>query len=182
MLEFRLDLRLGQGQNNTRLSIIILGQHPTGQQSHNSFGTLLRILPLPLTCFPSASLSLQAQGRILPSVSWQNTLCSLQGTGSQARAKGTAALPQWVSSKGAWESHGQRSLVGHGPGVAKSQTGLSDWPGTGGESTAQTNWRYHCWPRQSSRGQRAASAVEGGRWKPRKVPTITGQDWPALGK
>ena len=69
MLEFRLDLRLGQGQNNTRLSIIILGQHPTGQQSHNSFGTLLRILPLPLTCFPSASLSLQAQGRILPSVS-----------------------------------------------------------------------------------------------------------------
>ena len=49
MLEFRLDLRLGQGQNNTRLSIIILGQHPTGQQSHNSFGTLLRILPLPLT-------------------------------------------------------------------------------------------------------------------------------------
>ena len=61
VLEFGLDLGLGQGQNNTRLSIIILGQHPTGQQSHNSFGTLLRILPLPLTCFPSASLSLQAQ-------------------------------------------------------------------------------------------------------------------------
>ena len=104
VLEFRLDLGLGQVQDNTRLSIIVMGQHPTRQQSHNSSGKLLRIFPLPLQHFPSGSLSLQAQGRTLHPVSRQNTSCSLQGTGSQARGKGAAALPRWVSSKGAWKS------------------------------------------------------------------------------
>ena len=44
MLEFRLDLGLGQGQN-TRLSILVLGQPPNRQHPHSSSGKLLRIFP-----------------------------------------------------------------------------------------------------------------------------------------
>ena len=63
VLEFGLDLGLGQGQNNTRLGIIILGLRPTWQHPLNSPGKLLRILPLLWTRFPSGSLFHQPQRR-----------------------------------------------------------------------------------------------------------------------
>ena len=44
VLEFRLDLGLHQGQN-TRLSIIVIGQPPNRQHPHSSSGKLLRIFP-----------------------------------------------------------------------------------------------------------------------------------------
>ena len=103
VLEFRLDLGLGQGQN-TRLSIIVIGQPTNRLQPHSSSGKLLRIRPS--LCSIShlvLSASKHREGLLTP-VAWQNTSWSLQGTGSQARGKGAAALPRWVSSKGAWKS------------------------------------------------------------------------------
>ena len=44
VLEFGLDLGLGQGQN-TRLSLIVIGQPPNRQHPHSSSGKLLRIFP-----------------------------------------------------------------------------------------------------------------------------------------
>ena len=111
VFEFRLDLGLHQGQN-TRLSIIVIGQPPNRQRPHSSSGKLLRIFPSLCSISHLVLSSSNHREGFFTSVSWQNTLCSLQGAESQAGAKGAAVLPRWVSSKGAWQSHGQRSLVG----------------------------------------------------------------------
>ena len=65
VLEFGVDLGLGQGQN-TRLSLIVIGQPPNRQHTHSSSGKLLRIFhSSSLQHFPSGSLIFQPQGRIL---------------------------------------------------------------------------------------------------------------------
>ena len=95
VLEFRLDLGLGQGQN-TRLSTIVIGQPPNRQRPHSSSGKLLRIFPSLCSISHLVLSSSDHREGFFTSVSWQNTLCSLQGTGSQAGAKGAAVLPRWV--------------------------------------------------------------------------------------
>ena len=115
---------------------------------------------------------------LFTSVSLQNTLWSLQDTGSQARVEGAAALTQWVSSKVAGKSHRKRSL-----------TGYSSWGWKESDMTEPVGVRmrwFHqsddqnttdCPPKQPARGQRAASAAEGRGWKPR--PSSKHRAWQA---
>ena len=113
VLEFRLDLGLSQGQNNTRLGIIILGLRPTWQHPLNSPGKLLRILPLPWTRFPSGSLFHRPQRRTFHLCVLTEHFMIPAGHREQARVKGEAALTRWVSSKVAGKSHRKRTLTGY---------------------------------------------------------------------
>ena len=164
VLEFRLDLGLGQGQN-TRLSILVLGQPPNRQHPHSSSGKLLRIFP---------SLCSISHLVLHPPTTRKDSspLCPDRTRYAPCRARGARQEPREQlhcldgflakergnpMDRGAWWARVR--------GVAKSWTRLSRWarapavpPLRRSQSTPE------CPPKQPAGGQRAeGSRRRGGR-------------------
>ena len=162
MLEFRMDLGLGQGQN-TRLSILVLGQPPNQQHPHSSSGKLLRIFP---------SLCSISHLVLHPPTTRKVTspLCPDRTRYAPCRARGARQEPRGqlycldgFSSKGAWQSQGQRSLVDKGS-QRVGQDSASEHEHQAVPPLRRTQSTPECRPRQPAGGQRAeGSRRRGGR-------------------
>ena len=181
VLEFRLDLGLGQGQN-TRLSILVLGQPPNRQHPHSSSGKLLRIFPSlcsishlvlhPPTTRKDSSPLCPDRTRYAP--------CRAQGARQEPRGQ-LHCLDGFLAKergnpmdRGAWWARVR--------GVAKSWARLSRWARAPGGSTTPTDPKHTWVPakatrrRPEGRGQPAPRRAED---ESLDRPTSTGPDWPA---
>ena len=150
VLEFRLDLGLGQGQN-TRLSILVLGQPPNRQHPHSSSGKLLRIFPSlcsishlvlhPPTTRKDSSPLCPDRTRYAP--------CRAQGARQEPRGQ-LHCLDGFLAKergnpmdRGAWWARVR--------GVATSWAGLSRWARAPGGSTTPTDPKHTWVPAKATR-------------------------------